>query len=386
MMSGAPSNDWYQMPESSPLTSYHMPKNEDVLGRKLLQKGKVGTIILAGGHGSRLGFDLPKGLYPISPVKQKTIFQLIAEKALAASACYKNNLMLAIMTSTDTHQATVKYFEEHDFFGLKRECVSFFEQQNLPVLDDTGQAVPNLLAPCGNGMMFWDFAASGLLNAWQQAGIEQITCFTVDNVLADPYEPNLIGLNAQKGADVTVVGIQRKEALESVGILVEKDGRVGVVEYSEMTKEEREKRSPAGNFMHELANISYFAFSFAFIKRISQMPQNSMPLHNAKKVIQGKQYIKQEYFVFDVLAFSDKTEVLLLDREECFAPLKNRSGPQSPETVREALVARDKKTYVRITGRDAPLHAPFELKPAIYYQNWHTVKDCIEDFIERDER
>ncbi len=299
-------------------------------GQKAVGAGTVAVIALAGGHGSRLGYNAPKGCYPIL---NKSLYQRLAEKVLHASVASKKELQLGIMTSDATHEATVKHFEDENYFGLKKEQVVFFMQKNLPLQDETGSKL-DLTAPDGNGALFWHFEKSGHLAAWEKKGVCHITVFPIDNALADPFEPNLIGLHALHKNDVTVVGISRESQLEHVGVLVEKNGKLGVVEYSEMADSDRLAYKEDGSLKHPLANISYFAFSLAFIKKILTHSPTELPLHIAKKKINNEYLYKLEYFIFDLLAFSDRSEVLLLPRNRCFAPLKT---PEDIPLVERAL-------------------------------------------------
>lgn len=375
-MCGTQSAKRYQMtqdlqPDYFPLTHYLMPDEAShERGKALLGQGKVGAIALAGGHGSRLGFHAPKGCYPISKVFKKSLYQLLAEKTLAASRESGQALKLAIMTSDATHVETVLHFQQADFFGLKKEQLSFFQQQNLPLTDDNGHEVigPDskpITAPNGNGAMFWDFAASGLLDIWQKSGIEQIVVFTIDNALADPFQPHLIGVNEKHQNDATVVGIERITHDEQVGVLVERAGRLAVIEYSEMQESERFAQDAAGSFKHRLANISYFVFSLEFIKAVLTHPVTELPLHKAKKKIfiagSDLYFWKSEYFIFDVLNLATRAEVLLLDRQDYFAPLKNKEGKQSIASTQAALEAFDRRKYHALTGKWPPVDRPFEL-------------------------
>ncbi len=326
-----------------PLKTYFVPDASfSQQGQKVVGQGKVGVIVLAGGHGSRLGFDAPKGCFVING---KSLYQRLAQKVALASTLYAKSLHLAIMTSDATHEKTIEHFDESNYFGLKKEQVLFFQQQNLPLQDESGNVV-SLEAPDGNGALFWHFAKSGHLAAWQEAGIEHVIVFPVDNVLADPFEPNLIGLHDLHENDVTVVGVKRETAQEQVGVLVNIGAKLAVVEYSEMADSERLACDVLGSLKYPLANISYFAFSLEFIRKVLTFTPSDLPLHKAKKKVRTGDkeayYYKSEYFIFDLLDFSDKAEVLLLSRDAFFAPLKNKTGPQSIATVEAALRLHEK--------------------------------------------
>ncbi len=348
MMYSQPSlQQWRMMQDFAvnykPLQKYFLP--EAVFsdhGKKILKMGKIGAIVLAGGHGSRLGYDAPKGCFP---VLNKSLYQRLAEKVAHASTVYGQDFHLAIMTSDATHRASVEHFEKAQYFGLKKEQVVFFQQQNLPLQDESGKDV-SLTAPDGNGKVFWHFAQSGHLDAWQNYGIEHITVFTIDNALVDPFEPHLVGMHDQHKNDVSVVGIVRDSPEEHVGVIVEQDAKLAVIEYSEMPDSQRLAFDAAGHLKYPLANISYFAFSLAFVNKILK---KDLPIHKAKKKVRSgledAYFYKSEYFIFDLLTYSDKAEVLLLPREDFFAPLKNKTGPQSIVTVEAALKAHKSTKY-----------------------------------------
>ncbi len=320
------------MTKNSPVKHILLPTEQSKnAGSLLVREEKVAAIVLAGGHGSRFGYHAPKGCYPISPIQKKSIYQLLAERVLNTG----KRLPLAFMTSDATHEATCKHFEENDYFGLDRELVSFFMQKNLPLRDEAGNLLPET-APDGNGALFWHFDK---LHTWEEKGISHVTVMTIDNVLADPFQLDLIGYNAFHSSDVTVVGIMREDPKEHVGVLLEQEGKLRVIEYSELDDSEKLATSPSGSLMYPLANISYFAFSMTFIKKVLTHTPADLPLHQAKKKVKidGKEItcFKSEYFIFDLLNFTDKAKVLLLPRSDYFAPLKTKESIQDAQKALE---------------------------------------------------
>jgi UDP-N-acetylglucosamine/UDP-N-acetylgalactosamine diphosphorylase len=345
-----------------------------------LTKGQIATVVLAGGLGSRLGSDAPKGTYPISQVKGKSLFQLIAEKTLAAGKAYGTHLQIAIMTSQENHDATVQHFTEANFFGLSPQQLSFFTQGSLPLLDDNDQPVLTqdgspLTAPDGNGLFFQSLAASGILDRWKRAGITCITVVLIDNPLADPFYLPLIALHLQKHNAITLAAVERLDPEESVGLVIEKEGKLRVVEYSEISHDERYARDATGRLKYPLANISFFAFSLAFIEEMAAQKPLLMPLHRVKKELTTAQkrllgkresikLWKSEYFIFDLLSFTNKSSSILLDREDTFCPLKNSS---SVTPVQKALLKKDQKQFYTISHVQAPPDRSFELSQQFYY-------------------
>ena len=352
------------------------------IGQKLIRQGQIGCLLLAGGQGTRLQHPGPKGTYPISAVKHKTLFQLCAEKVQAASTWAGRPLQLAIMTSPDNDAETCAFFRQHAFFGLLPSQVSFFMQGSLPLLDAQGNMflkTPSQIAAGadGNGNSLLCFAQSGLLEKWLSQGIKTMTIILVDNPLADPFDAELIGFHDQQRAEITLKCTEKTEPGEKVGVVVRQKERCTVVEYSEMPESEKNERRSNGKLKHCCANLSLFCLSLSFIQRIVSEGR-SLPLHKAWKAAQfiddkGVTHFpsqpmawKFETFIFDWLWHAAKVSALIYPREECFAPLKNLSGHDSPETVRSALLQRDRAVLQVLTGQPSP-EFPFELPAEFYY-------------------
>lgn len=353
--------------------------NQDLAqeGRELIEEGKVGCLIVAGGMGSRLGFDGPKGMYPISVIKKKTLFQLLADKVLAAQKQCKRALPVAVMTSPLNHQQTLEYFEKHNSFGLD---IDFFSQEMLPLLDHEGNLFLDRMdhlavGPDGNGSSLQDFVKSGIWDKWHDQGVRYLNYILIDNLLADPFDAELAGFHHSEGVDIVVKCTDRQDPHENVGILIEIEDKVKIIEYSELPESERLATDSEGKLKHIAANLSLFSFSMDFIKQHSQ---NELPLHLAHKTVEylteegvsvkstGPNAWKFEKFIFDLLPLTWSIKALLYPREICFAPLKNEKGKDSPATVQQALQERDRQVIQKITGIEPPEH-PFELDQAFYY-------------------
>lgn len=345
------------------------------MGEQYIAEGKVGCIILAGGQGTRIAATGSKGMVPISLIKNKSLFQLFFEKTLAASKKYGRALPLAIMTSPVNFSSTLEYLKCSDWFGASQNQVDLFVQEMLPFMDDTGNWIlqsPGKIAegPDGNGNFFKAFYHQGICKKWKESGVQYIHVIVIDNPLADPFDAELYGYHSRTGAEATIKAIMKVDPLEQVGTIVSKRGSPRVVEYSEFPKEELAARNEDGSLRFPLANISLLCFDIDFIDRMGQKKDFSLPLHLARKKMEGiysSQMIwKFETFLFDLLEYTEKSEVLVYPRETCFAPLKNRSGEASFETVKSALLASDKAAYLNVTGVPAP-DKPFELDQAFYY-------------------
>ena len=352
------------------------------LGQQLIQKGELGCLLLAGGQGTRLKASGPKGCYPISVIQNKSLFQLIIEKVKAASELAGIPMNIAIMTSPENDKDTQQFFESNDFFGLKRDQIEFFVQKTLPLLNEEGLLfleTPSKVAsgPDGNGYCISHFVKTGIWDKWNQKGVKYVNVIPVDNPLADPFDAEFLGFHVDRQADISFKCAEKKDPHEKVGLLVKIDGQSKVIEYSEMPDSEKELVRENKQLKHCCANLGLICFSMSFIKQMSD-ENRFLPLHKAWKTAKflnekgetetSKEPIswKFEAFIFDWLNYTSKVAALLYPREVCFAPLKNFSGPDSPETVKQALYLRDRQVLENITGVKAPEFL-FELPMEFYY-------------------
>ena len=337
-----------------PLSSYAKSGNKDayIHGKKLLSQGKVGCLILSGGQGTRLSSSKPKALTPITLIKHKTLLQLLCEKTLAASHQSNQKLPLAIMTSPLNHQEIASFLQEHQFFGLNPSQVSLFEQEMLPLLDDTGAQVA--LGPDGNGHSLKLFVQSGVYKKWNEQGIEYLSMIPIDNPLADPFDAELLGVQNLSQSEIGIKAIIRDPPQESVGILGTCNGKTLIQEYSEM---------PQDSSPFTLGNTGLFSFSLSFIEKTAHL---TLPLHGARKQYSGTPVWKCERFIFDLFPHSKKTCTLVYPREEIYSPIKNASGDKSIETAQRDLLNFDRRTYESISGLTAA-EKEFELSPSFYY-------------------
>lgn len=340
-----------QFEEIHPFTNLIPIQEESEAPLTALQEGRIGAILVAGGQGTRLGFNGPKGLFPLD-ASGKTLFHLHLERIFVRSLQVRCPLKLAVMTSPLNYAETRAFFEQQHFFGLDPANVTFYSQPLLPLLDKEGHLFcnqPGSLArgPDGNGSALISFLSQGILQDWMEQGIEHVTFTQIDNALADPFDPHLIAAHMETGADVTVNAIERIGEKESLGLLVRRGQTLSVAEYSEVPERISSQRDSAGQLSYCAANISHFCFSLSFVK---QLNESLFPLHPAYKRI-GRVMTtgtedpdfkawKFEAFIFDCLPLAGKTAVLLRDRDNCFAPLKNKEGSDSPETVMRALQRR----------------------------------------------
>jgi UDP-N-acetylglucosamine/UDP-N-acetylgalactosamine diphosphorylase len=365
-----------------PFNHYHLAgsASDKHCGEQLLSDGKVGCLILAGGQGTRLGIAGSKGMVPVSLVKNKSLFQLFFEKTLAASKKAGRPLPLAIMTSPLHFSPILDYFEQAHWFGLGKSQIDLFAQDMLPFMEDSGNwmlQAPGKIAegPDGNGNFFKAFCRAGIGKKWKEAGIQCINVILVDNPLADPFDAELCGHHSRMGAEATVKSVLKSDPFENVGTIISDKGRPRVVEYSEFPREDLPASNADGSLRFPLANTSLFCFDIDFVNRTGSDPDLSLPWHPVRKKaevlthhpqVSSQMIWKCETFIFDLLEYAEKIEVVVYPREKCFAPLKNLSGESSFETVRSALLASDKAAYFHVTGVSAP-DKKFELDQRFYY-------------------
>lgn len=355
-------------------------------GEELLSDGRVGCIVVAGGQGTRLGVEGPKGCFPIMPATFNTLFGALAEKVRAASIRYGQPLKIAIMTSAQNHAATLAHFIVNGNFGLLPEQVAFFRQGQLPLLTSDGHLfleAPGKIAfgPDGNGSCIHEFYQSTIVKEWEAFGIHFASFILIDNPLCDPFDPYLIGAHATAGVEVTLKCIERTNQSESLGLVVERKGKPSVIEYTEAPKDAWIERNEAGDLAYSIGNISLFCFSLSFMRNASE---KKMPLHKAFKktnyvatsgeVIVAKEPCiwKFERFIFDILAFSKTAQVAIYPRGDCFEPIKDK---RSIEKAKNALIEFDRKAIETITGKKAPIgcleiDAQFHYPTMELYAKW----------------
>lgn len=325
-----------------PLSSYRQSGDSRDMekGQELLSQGKVGCIVLAGGQGSRLGWPGPKGTFPLLYGRHQSLFQLLSERRKAASNLYDQMLPLAIMTSPLNYEETRCHLQMHG------NVPDLFLQEMAPFLDEKGTPA-GIEGPNGNGEVFHRFYQSGLWAKWKKMGVEYLHVIPIDNPLADPFDANLCGFHARNLGEVVVKGIFREKPEEPLGVIGQKEGRLQIIEYFELPEEEKIAQQ-VGHLKWHLAHISLFCFHIDFVERAQNI---QLPWHFAKKQADGRLLYKPERFIFDLLTEIETANVLIYPRSEAYAPLKNATGENSPETVRAALLQADRRQFARENPR-----------------------------------
>jgi UDP-N-acetylglucosamine/UDP-N-acetylgalactosamine diphosphorylase len=323
-------------------------------GEALLREGKVAALVVAGGQGTRLGFDGPKGAFPIGPVSKKCLFAFFAERILAAQRRYGPRIPWYVMTSPANDVETRGFFGHNRFFGLAPDQVCFFVQGTLPAVGRDGRillASKHEIArsPDGHGGTLRALEKSGALDSMEAAGIQEIAYFQVDNVLVRIPDPVFLGYHAMAGAEMSSKAVRKACPEEKVGIIGMRNGKVAVIEYSDLSPQEMAARGPDGGLKHWAGNIATHVIQVAFARRLKNEGIR-LPFHRADKKVpcideKGRPVdpdrpngIKFESFIFDALPHARNPVTLEVRRNEEFSPLKNATGENSPETARRTLM------------------------------------------------
>lgn len=323
-------------------------------GHEALARGELAVLLVAGGQGSRLGFDKPKGMFPIGPVSNRTLFQIHADKVFALGRRYGKPVPFLVMTSPATHADTEAYFAENRYFDLGRDNVFFFQQGTMPSVDiQTGKLLMEtpgtvFTSPNGHGGTLTAAAESGALDEVIGRGVRQIFYFQVDNPLVKIGDPVFLGEHLATQCEASSKAISKAYPKEKMGVLALIEGRCGVVEYSDLPDELAHQTDDDGQLRYRAGSPAIHLFSVDFLRRVTQ-GEGRLPYHIARKKVPhvdatGKQIVpakenalKFEMFVFDALPMAERAMVMEALRSEEFSPVKNANGPDSPETTRRDM-------------------------------------------------
>jgi len=374
------------------------------VGGRLLREGRAACVVVAGGQGTRLGYDGPKGTFPIGPVSQRSIFQLHVEKIRALGRRHDTHIPLFVMTSVTNDEATRTFFERNGNFGLPDEDVFFFVQGMVPAVDLSGRLILDAPGhvfqnPNGHGGVLSALVDSGGTAEMKGRGITDIFHFQVDNVLVDPAEPVFLGFHHLTGAEMSSKVTPKRNAEEPVGVTVRRsDGRTAVVEYMDLGDEQARRKAPDGSLLFAAANLCIFWYTVDFVEAVDG--RGGLPYHLARKKVpavdeNGKcveptepNGVKFETFVFDALPQAERTFLMEIDRAEEFAPVKNATGEDSVASARQAMTERSGR-WLESCGVEVPrrkdglsLH-PVEISP-LYALDAEELKSRLPDRLEID--
>ena len=351
-------------------------KKATAAGEKELKAGHVGVLLVAGGQGSRLGYDGPKGAYPIGPVTGVSLFYFHARKVLALSVKYAVRVPFYIMTSMGNYDATVAHFEENDYFGLDPQDVIFFRQGMWPGMTGDGKIILDapghiFMSPDGHGGMISALKANGCFADMKKRGVKSLFFFQVDNPMVEVADPAFIGLHTLEKSEYSLKLTAKREPTEGLGMVVKRDGHFDMIEYTEMTDEMNNRRTKTGDLYFKFGSPAIHVFDRAFLERLAN---KAMPLHLAHKKIatvddKGKVVkptapngYKFEKFIFDALPEAKGVTCFAFDRAEEFSPVKNAEGKDSPATCKADLQAKWRRQLAQ-AGVVVPETMPLELDP-----------------------
>lgn len=331
-------------------------------GVELLRAGKVAAFTVAGGQGTRLGWNGPKGTFPATPVTGKPLFRVFAEQILAAQKKYGARIHWYIMTSPLNDAATRSFLLDNNCFGLDRGDIIMFPQGVMPSFDADGRlllAGPDTLAlnPDGHGGSLRALAASGAIAQMQADGVEHISYFQVDNPLVHVLDPRFIGLHVgapDSSAEMSSKMVAKAYPAEKVGVFCRANGKVQVVEYSDLPQDLAEARNADGTLRFNAGSVALHMIGVEFVARLTEDPHAfALPFHRADKKVPHYDLersvmvepdtpngIKLETFVFDALTLAESSIVVETPREDEFAPIKNAHGSDSPATSHALQIDR----------------------------------------------
>ena len=338
----------------TPLSCMEIPEIEankeefNKIGLDAIKAGKVGAVLLAGGMGTRLGSDDPKGMYNIGLTKDVYIFQRLIENLMDVVKASDTWIPLYVMTSDKNHEKTVGFFKEHNYFGYKEDMVCFFMQQMAPATDYEGKVFLEekykiSSSPNGNAGWFASMDRCGVLDKVHEAKIEWLNVFAVDNVLQRIADPVFVGATIKTNSDVGAKVVRKNAPDEKVGVMCLEDGRPSIVEYYELTDELMEAKDEKGDPAYNFGVILNYLFN---VKALEEIMNNNLPMHVVEKKIpymddNGEYHkpeepngYKFEQLVLDMIHELKTCLPYEVVRNHEFAPIKNKTGIDSVESAR----------------------------------------------------
>ena len=319
------------------------------VGLEAIRANKVGAVLLAGGMGTRLGSDSPKGVYNIGVTKDLYIFECLIRNLMRVTEQAGNPIYLFVMTSDKNHEETVRFFKEHAYFGYPEAYIRFFKQEMAPAVDYEGKVFLEekgkmATSPNGNGGWFVSMARNKILDIVHETGIEWLNVFAVDNVLQNIADPTFVGACIEDGCMVGAKVVRKANPEEKVGVMCLEDGKPSIVEYYELTDEIRHQKNEAGDYAYNFGVILNYLFRVSELERIMS---HELPLHRVEKKIahidaegnpvkpQEPNGYKFEQLVLDMIHDMETCLPYEVVREKEFAPIKNKEGVDSARALLE---------------------------------------------------
>ncbi len=326
------------------------------IGLDAITSGEVAVVLMAGGQGTRLGHDGPKGTFDIGLPSKKSLFNLQCDKLISLHKLTNVYIKWYIMTSDDNHLETIEHFKSNNYFGYSKEHIVFFKQDRLPLILENGSIALKSkyelnLAANGNGGVFSSLESNGLLDEMTENGVKWVFLYGVDNAIAKVADPTFVGFTIESGKPIASKSVDKAYAEEKVGVICYRDNHPDIVEYSELDDNLRYAKDDSGLLIYRNGNILSHVFSLEFLKNsVTQ----SIPYHKAHKkvnhMISGELYealepngYKFELFIFDMFKYANDMAVLSVKREEEFTPVKNKEGKDSPFTAKSLILAEHKR-------------------------------------------
>ncbi len=346
-----------QRGQFAPLGALELPEIEakkeefKAIGMEAIRNCKVGAILLAGGQGTRLGFDKAKGMYNIGVNKDLYIFEQLIRNLQKVTKEAGVDVPLYIMTSDKNDEQTRAFFEEHDYFGYNKDYIKFFVQEMVPAVDFAGNVLVEAedslaMSPNGNGGWFTSLVKAGLGEDMKKKGIEWLNVFAVDNVLQQIADPVFVGATIQSGCVSGSKVVRKCDPYERVGALCLEDGKPSIIEYYELTPEMAEATNETGSLLYGFGVILNYLFS---VNKLFEIAEQQLPLHIVEKKVpyidengvavkpETPNAYKFETLILDMIFMMDNCLSFEVDREKEFAPVKNATGVDSVESARELL-------------------------------------------------
>lgn len=322
------------------------------IGLEAIKAGKVGAVLLAGGQGTRLGFDKPKGMFNIGINKQVFIFQRLIENLMDVVKEAGVYIPLMIMTSEKNNDDTVNFFEEQNYFGYDKDYIMFFVQNMAPSVDFEGRLLLEgkgrlSLSPNGNGGWYSSLDSCGVLEKIKSMGVEWLNVFAVDNVLQRIADPEFVGATIKSECVSGAKVVRKASPDERVGVMCNEDGRPSIVEYYELTDDMRDAKDENGEPAYNYGVILNYLLK---VESLDKIFNNEMPIHIVEKKIpyinSDGEYIsplepngyKFEELILDMIHMLDNCLPYEVERNREFAPVKNKEGIDSIDTARELLI------------------------------------------------
>ena len=316
------------------------------LGEKTIKDGKLAVCSMAGGQGTRLGFDGPKGTFMLDLDKPTSIFETIVNKLKYTFEKYGVLTYWYIMTSNQNNDQTIKFFEDNNYFDYDKNHIIFFKQGELPLLDKDGKIVLKdkaniFMAPDGNGGIFRALGTEKILAHMKEHDIEYLAVGNVDNILIHMVDPILIGLMKEKNAELISKSFMKPTPDGKWGVYCKMNGKPRVIEYIETPRELLEARNSEGELIY---GDAHFGCNFFNISLLNKIVDEKLPMHAALKKnktlddegnVMEIETFKFEAFIFDAFSMAEDIVIFRTKRDEEFAPIKNKEGDESPETAIE---------------------------------------------------